>query len=272
MSAGPLAQRRVDTAPTRGHLQAERLTVSFGGLRALDGVDLEILPGGFTGVIGPNGSGKSTLLNVISGVQAVAPPSSVRLDGRPVEGLPPAARARLGVARTFQSLRLFDSLSVLDNVAMGAHRLHRHGPLASCLHLPPARREQQALRQEVIDLLAVFGTRLLPRLDQQVVALSYANRRRVEIARALAGRPSLLLLDEPCAGMNPAESEELAAQLPQLAAISGCSVLLVEHKMDVVSELCREVYVLDHGTLLARGTPAAVQRDPRVVEAFLGVE
>jgi ABC-type branched-subunit amino acid transport system ATPase component len=121
-------------------------------------------------------------------------------------------------------------------------------------------------------MLAVFGTRLLPRLNHQVVSLSYANRRRVEIARALAAKPSLLLLDEPCAGMNPAETEELAEQLPKLAAMAECSMLLVEHKMDVISSVCRKVYVLDHGTLLMEGTPAGVQQDERVVEAFLGVE
>ena len=256
---------------TRGHLRAQGLTVRFGGLKALDGIDIEIAPGGFTGVIGPNGSGKSTLLNVLSGAQ-LAQCTAIHLDGRRIDGLPPAERARLGVARTFQALRLFDSLTVLDNVMMGTHRLHRTSTFGDCLHLPGARREQRRLRDEVVAMLAIFGPRLLPRLDQQVVSLSYANRRRVEIARALAARPSLLLLDEPCAGMNPAESEELAEQLPRLAAAAGCSVLLVEHKMDVIGSTCEQVYVLDHGTLLAHGTPAAVQEDERVVEAFLGVE
>jgi branched-chain amino acid transport system permease protein len=256
---------------TRGHLRAEALTVRFGGLKALDGVDIELSPGAATGVVGPNGSGKSTLLNVLSGAQP-AECSAIRLDGERIEGLPAAARARLGIARTFQALRLFDSLSVLDNVMMGAHRLHRHGTFADCLHLPGARREQRALREEVVEMLEVFGTRLLPRLDHQVVSLSYANRRRVEIARALAAKPSVLLLDEPCAGMNPAETEELAEQLPKLAAMAGCSTLLVEHKMNVISSVCRQVYVLDHGTLLMHGTPAEVQEDERVVEAFLGVD
>jgi branched-chain amino acid transport system permease protein len=256
---------------TRGHLQAEALTVRFGGLKALDGIDIEIAPGGFTGVIGPNGSGKSTLLNVLSGAQ-VAECTAIRLDGQRIEAMPAAARAMLGISRTFQALRLFDSLTVLDNVMMGAHRLHRHGAIAGCLQLPGARREQRALREDVIELLGAFGTRLVPRLEHQVVSLSYANRRRVEIARALAAKPALLLLDEPCAGMNPAESEELAAQLPKLAATAGCSVLLVEHKMDVISHTCGQVYVLDHGTMLTHGTPAEVQEDERVVEAFLGVE
>jgi branched-chain amino acid transport system permease protein len=255
----------------RGHLQAQALTVRFGGLKALDGIDIELEPGIATGVVGPNGSGKSTLLNVLSGVQP-AECTAIRLDGQRIDGLQAAARARLGIARTFQALRLFDSLSVLDNVMMGTHRLHRHGAFAGCLHLPDARREQRALRDEVVEMLAAFGTRLVPRLDHQVVALSYANRRRVEIARALAAKPSVLLLDEPCAGMNPAETEELAEQLPRLAAMAGCSTLLVEHKMHVISSVCRQVYVLDHGTLLMHGTPAEVQEDERVVEAFLGVE
>jgi ABC-type branched-subunit amino acid transport system ATPase component len=261
----------IATSTTRGHLRAEALTVRFGGLKALDGVDIDIAPGGFTGVIGPNGSGKSTLLNVLSGAQP-AECTAIALDGQRIEGMPAAERARLGIARTFQALRLFDSLSVLDNVMMGTHRLHRHGALADCFHLPGARREQKALRDEVTELLGVFGTRLLPRLEHQVVSLSYANRRRVEIARALAAKPSLLLLDEPCAGMNPAESEELTEQLPKLAAMIQCSVLLVEHKMDVIGNTCQQVFVLDHGTVLAHGTPTTVQEDERVVEAFLGVE
>ncbi|WGF89744.1 ABC transporter ATP-binding protein [Marinivivus vitaminiproducens] len=265
------ALAQVSPPSSRGHLEARGVTVSFGGLRALDGVDIDMAPGAFTGVIGPNGSGKSTLLNVISGVQPTDR-SSIRLDGRAIDDLSSAARARIGIARTFQALRLFDGLSVLDNVMMGAHRLFTHNALAGCLHLPGTRREQRQRTDEVLELLEVFGTRLLPRLDHQVVSLSYANRRRVEIARALALRPSLLLLDEPCAGMNPAESEELADQLPELAAMTGCSVLLVEHKMDVISSVCRNVYVLDHGLCLMHGTPAEVQRDERVVEAFLGVE
>lgn len=267
-----VALAHAPSQPSGGHLEARGLTVSFGGLKALDRVDIDLAPGTFTGVIGPNGSGKSTLLNVISGAQPAADGSAIRLDGQSIEHLPSVARARLGIARTFQALRLFDGLSVLDNVMLGAHRLYRHNAFAGCLFLPGTRREQRQRKEAVLALLAVFGGRLLPRLDHQVVSLSYANRRRVEIARALALRPSLLLLDEPCAGMNPAESEELAAQLPVLAATADCSVLLVEHKMDVIGSTCRTVYVLDHGECLMHGTPVEVQRDERVVEAFLGVE
>jgi branched-chain amino acid transport system permease protein len=255
----------------QGRLECRGIAVSFGGVKALDSVDLNIDPGALVGLIGPNGSGKSTFINVVSGSQP-AQSASIELDGVRLDDLSPEARARRGVARTFQALRLFDNLSVLENVMLGAHRLHRGSILASVLHTPGARRERREMAEAAADLLSVFGSRLRPRLHDQVAALSYANRRRVEIARAFMMKPVLLLLDEPTAGMNPAETEELAEQITQLAAPSRSSVLLVEHKMDFISTLCSKVYVLDHGACLAVGSPSEVQQDPRVAEAFLGVE
>jgi branched-chain amino acid transport system permease protein len=266
-----LAGTTTRAVSARGQLECRGVEVSYGGLAALMGVDVSIEAGGMVGLIGPNGSGKSTFINVVSGAQK-AQRAEIELDGTRIDGLGPEARARLGVARTFQALRLFDNLSVLDNVLLGASRLHRASLFASVLRTPGARREHDEIVADAIDLLSIFGSRLTPRLNDQVLTLSYANRRRVEIARAAMLRPTLLLLDEPTAGMNPAETEELAEQIPQLAALTGASVLLVEHKMDFITALCSRVYVLDHGACLAVGTPREVQQDPRVAEAFLGVE
>jgi ABC-type branched-subunit amino acid transport system ATPase component len=259
------------TAANRGRLSCRNVVVTFGGLVALRGIALHTPPGSFTGLVGPNGSGKSTLLNAISGVQA-AESSEIDLDGHRLDALPPHLRARRGVARTFQSLRLFDTLSVLDNICLGAHTTCRHSLLESCFHTPRSRRERRRIRDKATKLLEIFGDRLTPRLDDQVVTLSYANRRRVEIARCLMSDPSLVLLDEPTAGMNPAETEELSEQLPELASMSECSMIIVEHKMDFIEALCPTIYVLDHGVCLTHGTPDEVKRDPMVIEAFLGIE
>jgi len=254
-----------------GNLQCRDVSVVFGGLAALNGVSLNVGAGSFTGLIGPNGSGKTTLLNVVTGVQRPTH-AEIELDHRRIDHLTLHERARAGIARTFQTLRLFDTLDVIDNVTLGAHRLCERSAFESVFHTSAARRELRRQREVAEELLAVFGERLLPRLDQQIVTLSYANRRRVEIARALMMRPAILLLDEPAAGMNPAETEELAEQLRMLTAMVGCSVLLVEHKMDFIAALCSEVYVLDHGSCLAHGPPSSVQQDPMVAEAFFGIE
>lgn len=262
----------IDTAASgRGSLLCSDMRVAFGGLVALAGVSLEIAPCSITGLIGPNGSGKTTLLNVISGVLR-SDTGSIVLDGQQINHLSLEERARLGVARTFQTLRLFDTLSVLDNVLLGSYRLFRCSLLESILQTKRAGSELSRRRAAAMDLLALFGDRLVPKCDDQVATLSYANRRRVEIARAIVSNPSVLLLDEPSAGMNPAETEELAAQLINLAGSVDCSMLLVEHKMDFITALCSTAYVLDYGSCLAKGTPEEIQKNPAVMEAFLGVE
>jgi len=258
-------------AAERGSLLCSDIRVAFGGLIALAGVSLEIAPRKITGLIGPNGSGKTTLLNVISGVVR-SDSGRIVLDGERIDHLPLEARAQRGVARTFQTLRLFDTLSVLDNVQLGSYRMFRYSLLESTLQTKRARSELSKRRSTAMELLAMFGDRLVPKCNDQVATLSYANRRRVEIARAIFSNPSVLLLDEPSAGMNPAETEELAAQLAELAGGMDCSVLLVEHKMDFITALCSTAYVLDYGSCLARGTPEEVQKNPAVMEAFLGVE
>lgn len=259
------------TPTTRGRLDVSGVSVSYGGLKALDALSLTVEPGTITGVIGPNGSGKSTLINVIGGATP-AGGGSVTLDGAELLGRTIPERAEAGVARTFQSIRLFDSMTVIENVMLGATRNHRTGLLSSALHTRAARREEREQREKAVAVIATFGERLLPRLDHPVGTLSYANRRRTEISRALMLDPALLLLDEPMAGMNPHESWELAGQLPGLLASRNCSGLLVEHKMDIIISLCPTVYVLDHGVLLAQGQPRDVARIPAVEEAFLGVQ
>ena len=248
-------------------LEVKGVTVRFGGLVALNKVDLTVPAGGVVAVIGPNGSGKSTLFNVITGL--VPATGSIQFRGRELLGLKPHEVLELGVARTFQNIRLFPTLSVLENVLIGRHARLRSGPLASVLHTPGQKAEEEAARKSVLDIIVLFGNRLAPRTTQAVGGLSYANRRRVEIARALASRPRLLLLDEPTAGMNPVETLELAEQIKSLHA-TGLSILIIEHKLDVVTKLADTVMVLDHGEKIAEGTPDEVRRNEQVLTAYLG--
>jgi len=249
-------------------LEIKGVTVRFGGLVALKSVDLTVPPGGVLAVIGPNGSGKSTLFNVVTGL-TTAESGSIRLFGEEIIGLPPHKIARKGIARTFQNLRLFTNLTVMDNVLIGQHsRLHT-GPLGAVLRFPRVRAEEAKARERVIEIIANFGNRLLPRADQNVAALSYANRRRVEISRALATNPRILLLDEPTAGMNPAETLELAQQIKDLHKL-GLTIIVIEHKLDVVVRLADTVVVLDHGEKIAEGKPDEVRRNEEVLRAYLG--
>ncbi len=244
------------------------LTVRFGGLVALRSVALTVPAHGVVAVIGPNGSGKSTLFNAMTGL-VPADAGTIRFAGADITRLPPHRVLERGIARTFQNLRLFPSLSVLENVMIGMHARLQTGPVGALLRLPATRREEEEARERAREILRLFGNRLLPRLDHVVSSLSYANRRRVEIARALAARPRLLLLDEPTAGMNPAETLELAEQIKSFNRI-GLTIVLIEHKLDVVVNLAERVVVLDHGEKIAEGTPDAVRRDDEVVRAYLG--
>jgi branched-chain amino acid transport system permease protein len=249
-------------------LDVRGVTVRFGGLVALNKVDVTVPAGSVVAVIGPNGSGKSTLFNVITGLTP-AEDGSILFHGAEILGLPPHAILHQGVARTFQNIRLFPTLTVLENVLIGQHSRLRTGAIGAVLNLRRTRAEELDAREKAMDIVALFGNRLAPRINQAVNGLSYANRRRVEIARALASRPKILLLDEPTAGMNPAETLELAEQIKSLHTL-GLTILLIEHKLDVVTQLADKVVVLDHGEKITEGTPAAVRQNEEVLRAYLG--
>ena len=249
-------------------LEVNGVTVRFGGLTALNKVSLAVPAGAVVAVIGPNGSGKSTLFNVITGLVA-AQEGNIRFEGAEILGLKPHEILRRGVARTFQNIRLFANLTVLENVLVGQHGRLSTGAVRAVLRLAGTRAEEAAAMRFALDIIGLFGNRLAPRAGQTVSGLSYANRRRVEVARALATRPRMLLLDEPTAGMNPAETLELAEQIKSLHGL-GLTILLIEHKLDVVTRLADRVVVLDHGEKIAEGRPEEIRRNEEVLRAYLG--
>jgi ABC-type branched-subunit amino acid transport system ATPase component len=251
-------------------LEVSGLKKRFGGLEAVQGFDFTLTAGEVVSLIGPNGSGKTTIFNLITGL---FPASAGRVtfdDGRrELLGLQPHAITALGVARTFQNQRLFNQMTVLENVLVGHHCRSRAGMAGIILGLASARAEKARVIEETKELLAIFGERLLPRQDRLAMSLSYANRRRLEIARALATRPRLLLLDEPAAGMNPTETAELMADIMRIRE-RGLTVLLIEHDMTVVRGISNRVVALDHGVKIAEGDFATVRKHPHVAEAYLG--
>jgi branched-chain amino acid transport system ATP-binding protein len=257
-----------ETAPPV--LSLDSVSLAFGGLRALADLDLQVSEREIVSVIGPNGAGKSTVFNVVTGIYEPGG-GDVRFAGQSIAGLPQHRIARLGIARTFQTLRLFPNMSVLENVMAATYGATRAMPWESVLRLPRARREEREARALATDILSFFGQRLAGyRWDQPAYSLSYANRRRLEIARALATRPRLLLLDEPAAGMNPAETHEVTELIGRLRDERDVAILVIEHDMHVVAGCSDRVVALDHGVKIAEGGFDAVAGHPAVVEAYLG--
>ena len=251
-------------------LELDHLSLAFGGLRALTDLDLTVDQREIVSVIGPNGAGKTTLFNVITGVYEPTA-GQVRLDGRSIAGLRPDRITRLGIARTFQSLRLFLNMSVIENVMSATYGHTKATPPEQILRLPRARREEQEVRALAEQVLSFFGQRLAGyRWDQPAYSLSYANRRRLEIARALATRPKLLLLDEPAAGMNPNETHEITELIGRLRDELGLAILVIEHDMHVVQGSSDRVVALDYGQKIAEGGFDEVANHPAVIEAYLG--
>jgi branched-chain amino acid transport system ATP-binding protein len=248
-------------------LEARALTKRFGGVSALEGYDLRLAADDLLGLIGPNGAGKTTAFNLLSGVLAPTV-GAILVDGDDVTALSTHRRARLGIARTFQNVRLFQDLTVLENVMVGAHHRLASGLAASLLGLPGSRRAESAIREAALEALAAVG--LEAAAGERAGDLAYVRQRMVEIARALATKPRILLLDEPAAGMNPNETGALVRMIARLHAERRLAIIVIEHDMRLVAGLCHRLQAISKGELLASGTPDEVLHDPAVVEAYLG--
>jgi branched-chain amino acid transport system ATP-binding protein len=251
-------------------LELKKVSMQFGALKSLTELDLTVNKGEIVSVIGPNGAGKTTLFNVVTGIYT---PTSgeVLLNGKSIAGQDPADVNRLGIARTFQNVRLFLNMSVIENVMSATYARTKSNIFSSALGLPSSRREERAVREKAEELLNFFGSRLTGyRWDQPAYSLSYANRRRLEIARALATNPKVLLLDEPAAGMNPKETQEITDVIGRLRAEKELTILVIEHDMHVVEGISNRVIALDHGVKIAEGDFDSVATHPDVVEAYLG--
>jgi branched-chain amino acid transport system ATP-binding protein len=253
-------------------LELRGISLAFGGLKVVSGLDLQVAKGEIVSVIGPNGAGKTTLFNLITGIYQ-PDDGEIVFDGQSLLGLDPHQITQRGVARTFQTLRLFLNMSVRENVMAAAYGRTKAGVLRSMLRTPGMRREEQEIEKLAEERLAFFGERLMGyRWNQPAYSLSYANRRRLEIARATATKPRMLLLDEPAAGMNPKETHEITELIEKLRTDGGYTILVIEHDMHVVEGISDRVVALDHGVKIAEGSFDSVATNERVVEAYLGLK
>lgn len=251
-----------------GILNLEGITQEFGGLRALDTVDLEVMEKQIFGIIGPNGAGKTTLFNIITGIYIPTEGNLIFKDQR-LNNVPAYNIAKIGIGRTFQNIRLFSKLSVIDNVKIGSHGVTKSGFFSGMFGLPAARREERQITADAKELLDMVG--LANKSMEYSTSLAYGEQRRLEIARALALKPALLLLDEPAAGMTPAEKEDLMKLIRQIRDEMHITILLVEHDMNLVMNICERIAVLDYGRKIFEGTADEVKNDERVIQSYLGV-
>jgi ABC-type branched-subunit amino acid transport system ATPase component len=249
-------------------LELENVSLSFGGLQAVSGVSFAVPQGAIKAVIGPNGAGKTTLFNLITGYLTLQA-GRISFRGEEIQGKPPHRIAAAGIARTFQLVQLFEHMTVLENVMVGRHRLSRAGLLAGVCRLPRTRREEEAIREKAWEDLKFVG--LADRAHQPALALPLGLKRLLEIARALAAEPALLLLDEPASGLDSAETERLQEMILAIRE-RGISILLVEHDMSLTMEVADDIAVLNYGSLIAEGPPRAIQKNAEVIAAYLGTD
>lgn len=250
-------------------LKATKLSKVFGGLKAVSNFEVTIEKGELIGLIGPNGAGKTTAFNLLTGVYEPTT-GEIEFDGKSMIGLKPYQITQHGLARTFQNIRLFAELSVLDNVKIAYHFHVKYGILESVLHMGRYHKEEAEIEKKAIALLEIF--KLADKKDEIAKNLPYGEQRRLEIARALAAQPKLLLLDEPAAGMNPQETQELMKMIKWIKQEFDLTILLIEHDMSLVMNVCERIYVLEYGSIIAQGVPEEIKNNPRVIEAYLGEE